>query len=308
MTLGGVPRRFGRGANDLGAERFEVGAIHSRIAEPEDPKGPDALALDEQIADTFEIGWKGQFADGRVGTSLAYYTTDLEGAYYFIFLVASSTQNLGSLDEVEYDGLEFELNALLPDTFSLNFGLATMNSETKSDASVPNAVGQEVPLTSDHTVNVGFNYAKPIANGNEFVWRTDLHSIGDTYWGPGDPAVAPLAWNQTVRDPVNVVDMRIGVQADDWSIMVWSKNLFDEEYNDEFSHPFVWKALPRRRTPCNGWNARWTTARAAGWLSRRRFWPSTRSSSCTKTWPPGWSWCWRSGPGRSRPARPRTRR
>jgi hypothetical protein len=28
--------------------------------------------------------------------------------------------------------------------------------------------------------------------------------------------------------------------------MVWSKNLFDEEYNDEFSHPFVWKALPRR--------------------------------------------------------------
>ena len=65
--------------------------------------------FDEQIADTIEIGWKGQFADGRVNTSLAYYTTDSSGAYYFIFLVASSTQNLGSLDEVEYDGLEFEL-------------------------------------------------------------------------------------------------------------------------------------------------------------------------------------------------------
>jgi iron complex outermembrane receptor protein len=203
--------------------------------------------FDEQIADTFEIGWKGQFADGRVGTSLAYYQTDLEGAYYFIFLVASSTQNLGSLDEVEYDGLEFELNALLTNSFSLNLGVATMNSEITSDASIPHVVGQEVPLTSDYTFNLGFNYAKPLENGLEFVWRTDLHSIGDTYWGPGDPAgFGPLAWNQTVRDPVNVVDMRIGVQDDDWSLMVWSKNLFDEEYNDEFSHPFVWKALPRR--------------------------------------------------------------
>jgi iron complex outermembrane receptor protein len=84
--------------------------------------------FDEQVADTFEIGWKGQFADGRVSTNLSYYQTDLEGAYYFIFLVASSTQNLGSLDEVEYDGLEFELNALLTNSFSLNLGVATMNS------------------------------------------------------------------------------------------------------------------------------------------------------------------------------------
>ena len=202
--------------------------------------------FEEQIADTLELGWKGQFADGRVSTNLAYYTTDLEGAYYFIFLVASSTQNLGSLDEVEYDGLEFELNALLSDTLSLNLGVATMNSEITSDASIPHVIGQEVPLTSDYTVNLGVSWAKPMANGREFVVRTDLHSIGDTYWGPGDPSIRPLGWNQTVRDPVNVVDLRLGLQADDWSLMLWSKNLLDEEYNDEFSHPFVWKALPRR--------------------------------------------------------------
>jgi iron complex outermembrane recepter protein len=203
--------------------------------------------FDEQIADTLEIGWKAQFAGDRVSTTLAYYTTDLEGAYYFIFLVASSTQNLGSLDEVEYDGLEFELNALLTDNLSLNLGVATMNSEITADASIPHVVGQEVPLTSDYTFNLGINWTKPMSNGLELVVRSDLHSIGDTYWGPGDPgAPGLLGWNQTVRDPVNVVDARVGVQADDWSVMVWSKNLFDEEYNDEFSHPFVWKALPQR--------------------------------------------------------------
>jgi iron complex outermembrane recepter protein len=202
--------------------------------------------FDEQIADTFEVGWKGQFGDGRVNTSLAYYTTDLSGAYYFIFLVASSTQNLGSLDEVEYSGIEFELNALLTDNLSLNLGIATMDSEITADAQIPQTVGQAVPLTSDYTFNLGINWTKPMSSGREFVFRTDLHSIGDTYWGPGDPANTPLAWNQTIRDPVNVVDMRVGLQGDDWSAVVWAKNLFDEEYNDEFSHPFVWKAMPQR--------------------------------------------------------------
>ncbi len=203
--------------------------------------------FDEQIADTLEVGWKRQFADGRVNTSLAYYTTELSGAYYFIFLVGSSTQNLGSLDEVEYDGLEFELDASLTDSLSLNLGVATMNSEVTADAQIPHVVGQEVPLTSDYTFNLGINWAKPMGNGRELVVRSDLHSIGDTYWGPGDPAApGPLGWNQTVRDPVNVVDLRVGLQGDDWSAVVWAKNLFDEEYNDEFSHPFVWKALPQR--------------------------------------------------------------
>lgn len=203
--------------------------------------------FDEQIADTFEIGWKKQLAGGRVNTSLAYYTTDLKGAYYFIFLVESSTQNLGSIDKVEYSGLEFELASRLTDSLSLNLGVAVMDSEITADAQIPYVVGQQVPLVSDYTFNLGVNYTRPLRNGLELVVRGDLQSIGDTYWGPGDPAtVGPLPWNQTVRDPVNLADARIGVQGDDWSVTVWARNLFDKEYNDEFSHPFVWKALPRR--------------------------------------------------------------
>ena len=138
------------------------------------------------------------------------------------------------------------MSALLTDNLSLNLAVSLMDSEIESDAQIPQVVGQEVPLASDYTVNLGLNYTKPLNNGLELVVRGDLHSIGDTYWGPGDPAVTPLAWNTTIRDPVNVVDVRLGVQREDWSATLWAKNLFDEEYNDEFSFPFVWKALPQR--------------------------------------------------------------
>jgi hypothetical protein len=54
-------------------------------------------------------------------------------------------------------------------------------------------------------------------------------------------AVTPLPWNQLPRDPYNLLDVRVGLQGDDWSAVVWSKNALDEEYNEEFSYPFVWK-------------------------------------------------------------------
>ena len=83
------------------------------------------------------------------------------------FLVASSTQNLGSLDEVHYDGLEFELNSRITDNFSLNLGVATMNDEVEQDAQIPYVVGKHVPLVSDYTVNLGANWVKPLSSGRK---------------------------------------------------------------------------------------------------------------------------------------------
>jgi iron complex outermembrane receptor protein len=202
--------------------------------------------FDEQIADTIEFGVKAQFNDNRLKTNLSIYSTDLEGAYYFIFLVGSSTQNLGSLDEVHYEGIEFELDALVTDNFDVSLGVAITDSQIEQDASIPHVVGEQVPLVSDYTFNLGATYRKPLESGAQFVIRGDYQIIGDTYWGPGDPAIAPLPWDESPRDDVNLLDLRFGLQADDWSLMAWSKNLLDEEYNGEYTHPFVWKALPMR--------------------------------------------------------------
>jgi len=202
--------------------------------------------FDKQVADTIEFGIKTQLADNRVSLNAAIYDTDLDGAYYFIFLVESSTQNLGSIDEVHYDGIELELNALLTDNFSVNVGLASMDSEIEGDSQIPHVVGQQVPLAPEYTANLGVNWNKPLNSGRSFVVRGDWRAVGETWWGPGDVAVSPLPWNQLPRDPYNLLDVRVGMQGDDWSVMLWSKNALDEEYNEEFSHPFVWKGMPQR--------------------------------------------------------------
>jgi iron complex outermembrane recepter protein len=204
--------------------------------------------FDEQIADTVELGIKTQLNNNRISLNAAVFDTDLSGAYYFIFLVASSTQNLGSIDKSHYKGVEVEFNALLTDNWNLNFAYATADSNIKADAEVPNIVGKKVPLVPEYTGNIGTSWTKPLnrKSGASLVLRADYRRVGKTWWGPGDVTVTPLPWDQIPRNPYNVLDVRAGIQGKDWELVLWGKNVQDEKYNDEFSYPFVWKAMPER--------------------------------------------------------------
>ena len=76
-----------------------------------------------------------------------------------------------------------------------------------------------------------------------------IEAIGPTWFYPD---------KFTERDPVELVNARIGIESESWSATVWAKNLTDEEYNAEWSpgpqffpnpgytNNFVFKALPRR--------------------------------------------------------------
>jgi iron complex outermembrane receptor protein len=104
-------------------------------------------------------------------------------------------------------------------------------------------LGNEAPLVSRNTVNAGVQYRQPLPNQLTGTVRLDYQEIGRTWWEP---------YNITSRDPVNLVDLRIGVQRDNWALTAWSKNLTNTTYNAEFSpgnvggSGFLWRALPRR--------------------------------------------------------------
>jgi iron complex outermembrane receptor protein len=234
MTIyGGYSRGFRSGG-------FNQSGVGVAVPEP----GVEDL-FGEQIADTFEVGVKSLYGGGRFATSLSVYYTDFENAYFFFFDPNTSTQNLGSIPEVDYVGFEFEGNAMFNDYLTGYFGIGYTDSEIKQAAD-PADVGNQAPLVTEYTVNLGgeFRYPLGFANGDsEAVVRLDYQRMGDTWWDPG---------NISKRSPVNLVDLRAGIDVtENWSLMFWAKNLFDEEYNSEFSPGpagtnFLWPAPPRR--------------------------------------------------------------
>jgi iron complex outermembrane receptor protein len=233
-VYGGYSRGFRSGG-------FNQSGVGEAVPEP----GIEDL-FDEQTADTYEVGVKSVFGGGRIFASLSAFYTDFEGAYFFFFDPGTSTQNLGSIPETEYMGFELEGNAQFNDYLSGYFGFGYTDSEIK-EAADPADVGNEAPLVSEYTINLGgvFRYPVEIFGLNtDGVIRVDYQKIGDTWWDPG---------NLSVRSPVDLVDVRIGLDMkDDWSLMLWAKNALDEEYNSEFSPGpapgahFLFKAPPRR--------------------------------------------------------------
>jgi len=194
--------------------------------------------FDKEVADTWELGVKSQLMDNRMELGASVYRTTTEGSYFFVFLAANSTQNLGNIDKARHVGFELEAAVYPLDGLRLNASLGYDNSKI-TDFPDPTVIGNEAPLVSRYTFNAGAEYRTQITvSGLELVSRIDYRRIGRTWWEP---------YNTTSRSPVDLVDARLGVERGNWSVTAWSKNLFDEKYNAEFSPGgFVFKAPPRR--------------------------------------------------------------
>jgi iron complex outermembrane receptor protein len=189
-----------------------------------------------EVADTWELGAKSEFLDRRLSANLAVFHTKSHNGYFFFYDSVTSTQNLGNLDAT-YKGAELELTAKATDRLDLyaNFGYTDGKITHMED---PTVVGNKPPLLTKDTVNAGAQYRQPLGDGLNGVLRLDYQKIGRTWWDP---------YNVTSRDPVSLINLRAGVEADRWTMTVWSKNLTNKLYNAEFSPGgFLWRAPPRR--------------------------------------------------------------
>jgi iron complex outermembrane receptor protein len=222
---------WSRGFRSGGFNQTGVGAVASSTGH----LGVHDL-FNAEVADTWEVGAKTQFLDRRLGANLALYYTDSRNGYFFYFDATTSTQNLGNLD-ARYKGGELELTARAANWLDLyaSFGYTDGKITHMED---PTVVGNKPPLLTKNTVNAGFQVHEPLGAGLNGVLRLDYQMIGRTWWDP---------YNLTSRDPVNLLDLRAGVEADRWSVTAWSKNLTNRLYNAEFSPGgFLWRALPRQ--------------------------------------------------------------
>jgi len=230
---------FGRGFRSGGFNQTGVGS---------DPDAANRGVIDTfaaEVADTFEVGVKSVLADGRVNLNVSVFDTEAEGGYFFVFLATSSTQNLGALGAVDYQGLELDLTARLTDNLDLMFSYGMTDSKIKRGSPfkapgspIPSVVGNHAPLVTEDTTNLTLQYHQPLSGGNEFFVRGDYQRIGDTWWDPE---------NTTMRSPVNLLDLRVGLRSDDWTVTAWGRNINDVMYNTEWSPGgFVFKARPAR--------------------------------------------------------------
>ena len=190
-----------------------------------------------ETADTFEAGVRTQLLDRHLTLSANAYTTESKNSYFFVFLAANSTQNLGNVPRTRINGFELEATARPAPGLDLNVGFGYTNSNIKAFPD-PAYIGNEAPLISRYTLNMGSQYRTAVGSDAELIARVDYRRTGKTWWD---------VQNSTVRKPVDLVDARLAVEFGPFSVAAFASNLFNEKYNAEFSPGgFVFKARPRR--------------------------------------------------------------
>jgi iron complex outermembrane receptor protein len=222
---------WSRGFRSGGFNQTGVGAV----ANANNVAGVNDL-FNAEVADTIEVGAKARSADGRVDGGVSVYSAKSRNGYFFVFLAANSTQNLGNLNS-KLKGYELELNARPVKALELHAAYGYTNSRITAMED-PSVIGNEAPLVTRNTLNLGATLTQPVAAGLDVLLRADLQRIGRTWWEP---------YNTTSRDPLSLLDARAGLKAENWSLTAWGRNLTDKKYNAEFSPGgFLFRALPRR--------------------------------------------------------------
>ena len=221
----------------------------------------------KETSSAFEAGIKGSAANGAITFDLAGYYTKVDDMQFFEFFVGAFglLRVVSNIDKVDIYGVEFNANAEIVEGWDIFGSVNLTESEIKDNASRPYTVGNKSPHTADYTINLGTQMVAPIANSFDLVMRADYRITGPTWFHtvqedtgptlfsgllPGSALALPAFVGDgdmsiTERDAFGVLDLRFGLEGDNWNITAFADNLLDKRYlNDvitavEFGGSFI---------------------------------------------------------------------
>lgn len=210
----------------------------------------------KETSSAFEAGFKSSLLDGRLNLEGAAYYTDVTDSQFFEFFVGTFglLRVVSNIDELELYGFEFAANARMTDWWSLYGGVSVTESEIKANASRPDTVGNKAPYTPDYTLNFGSQFDFDVDEDYSFLARADVTVVGPTWFhtqqggtnatifnplfalsifGPDSGALGNADFSNARRDAYTTLDVRAGIQGENWALMGFARNLTNTNFLEE---------------------------------------------------------------------------
>jgi iron complex outermembrane receptor protein len=202
--------------------------------------------FDEETSSAWEVGFKADLSR-RLYFEGALFRTDVDDMQFFEFLVGpfGLLRVVSNIDEVEIQGAELGFHASLTPGLRLFAGASITDSEILENSSRPATVGNESPYTPDLTADLGLEYSRPLGrrwvfNGSAYltvVGETWFHTVQDetrvTLFDLAFPGLGTADYSRTRRDRHELLDLRLGVAEERWSLTLFASNVTDEDHLEE---------------------------------------------------------------------------
>jgi iron complex outermembrane receptor protein len=181
---------------------------------------PQYISYDEEKLWSYEIGAKSAFLNNRliINGSVFYMEIDDMQVNEAVSPMETYVTNAA---EATGKGVELEITARPCDGLSLmaGFGYTDIEFDDFKDA-LGDYEDNENPWAPEYTFNIGAQYR----HYSGFYVRADLIGYGKMYF---DKA------NEYSRDAYEIVNAKIGYEAEHFDIYLYGKNLFDKEYDSD---------------------------------------------------------------------------
>jgi iron complex outermembrane recepter protein len=194
----------------------------------------NAVPIDEETSDSYEIGFKTQFADRRIQLNGALFQATYDGfqANNFVLLNGAAVTNLTNAGTVRTQGVELDLLANPVDGLDLFANLAYADAKVRRFnpnplTNAPDARnGTRLPLAPKWSWNIGAAYETPVnvfGADAKVYFRTNYSYSGSQFSDLGE--VGPIdsygLWNASVG---------FSDADDNWRLTFMLRNITDESY------------------------------------------------------------------------------
>ncbi|MBM4231355.1 MAG: TonB-dependent receptor [Gammaproteobacteria bacterium] len=200
--------------------------------------------FDQEEAKTYEIGLKSEFLDRRARFGVAAFFSDTSNAQLLEFRPEATLLAISTADEIDMKGIEADITAAVTSALTLQVAAGFTDTEIKKFSGQPTVVGGSRPQVPKVTGSAAGTYRWSIGEKMSGVVRLDYNYTGKTYW---DWANTP----GSARSSFGLLNARLAIESDSWSVAAWSRNLTDKAYNAEVIPILpglvdaLWRAPPR---------------------------------------------------------------
>ena len=203
------------------AQGFRLGGPHPEIpSDICDTTGvPDQIDSDE--LDSFEVGAKFAFADGRATLNVSAFQVDWTGIPVKRILDCGF-ETIANAGEAQSKGMELEGQLLLADAWRLDYGLSYTQAELTEDSAPLNAQsGDRLPGSPEFSASLGLQADFDMA-GRPMFARADIAHVGEYYNNLQESGLA--------AGDFTTINLSLGAEINDSvSVDVFARNLSNED-------------------------------------------------------------------------------
>ncbi|MFM7404704.1 MAG: TonB-dependent receptor, partial [Erythrobacter sp.] len=193
----------------------------------------NAVPIDEELSDSFEIGMKSQFLDDRVQFNLAAFTVEYDGfqANNFIVVNGFTISNLTNAGTVKSEG--FEADLVVNPIDGLNLRASAAYADARVKAFNPNPTtgaddarnGTVLPFAPELVYTIGGDYTSDLGDWARLYLNTDFRHTSTQFSDLGESPSTRIA-------PYGILNASVGFSDpdDNYRVTFHARNIADESY------------------------------------------------------------------------------